>query len=134
ANQFLGDEFTLNGKVVHGDQLGRKIGFPTANLELSSKDKLIPALGAYAVMVRIREEMLSGMMNIGIRPTVSHENTVRIELNIFDFNSDIYGEQLEVYLLKRIRGEKKFSSIEELKDQLQLDESIVRNYILSERF
>lgn len=134
ANQFLGDEFTLNGKVVHGDQLGRKIGFPTANLELSSKDKLIPALGAYVVMVRIREEMLSGMMNIGIRPTVSHENTVRIELNIFDFNSDIYGEQLEVYLLKRIRGEKKFSSIEELKDQLQLDESIVRNYILSERF
>lgn len=117
ANFLLGYEFNFEGIVVKGDQRGRTIGFPTANLEFTNEEKITPGNGVYAV--RINNE-LKGMMNIGVRPTVDGTKTT-IEVNIFNFSEDIYGEKIRVYVKGFLRGEKKFSGIEELKMQLEKD-------------
>lgn len=122
ANKYLGEPFSLNGKIIKGKQLGRTIGYPTANIELLSSLKIIPKKGVYLVKIKINQIEYSGMMNIGTRPTVSNSNDVSIEVNIFNFNNDIYGEEVEVSILKKIRDEKKFDSIEKLKNQLKEDE------------
>jgi riboflavin kinase/FMN adenylyltransferase len=125
ANKALGRRFCLDGVVVHGDRRGRKLGFPTANLELSYEHKIMPADGVYAVHVLRDEERLYGMMNIGIRPTFG--GTTRIaEVHILNFDKDIYDESLRIEFLDRIRGEIRFSGPDELIAQLRTDEHTCR--------
>ena len=122
ANQFLGNPYTLSGVVVHGEKLGRQLGFPTANIKIADWYKLIPANGVYAVKVIIEEKTYIGMLNIGNRPTVKGEG-VTIEVNIFNFNADIYTKQIKVEFYERIRVEQKFDNLNELKHQLTIDKN-----------
>lgn len=121
ANQMLGYEYSLLGVVVAGNQLGRTIGFPTANMQLYEPLKLVPGNGVYKVRVEAVGRILAGMCNIGLRPTVSHDTRLTIETNIFDFDEDIYGLPIKVTFLRKIRDEHRFSSISELKAQLEQD-------------
>ena len=123
ANQFLGYPYFFEGLVIEGNKLGRTIGYPTANLHIASEEKLIPGNGVYAVRVRGLESgvwSLEGMMNIGVRPTVDGKKRV-IEVNIFDFDEDIYGQTLQVQVHHYLRGEVTFNGLDELKQQLQKD-------------
>ncbi|MCU0419412.1 MAG: bifunctional riboflavin kinase/FAD synthetase [Cyclobacteriaceae bacterium] len=120
AHHFLGKPYSLTGRVVKGDRLGRVLGFPTANLQLDFAYKLIPAQGIYAVTVQHEALRYDGMLYIGNRPTVDGKRQV-IEVNIFDFDSDIYGESLQVNFVSLLRGDSRFSDLEELKHQLQRD-------------
>ena len=126
ANELLGYPFFFEGLVVEGDKLGRKLGYPTANLKVEEEEKLVPGNGVYAVEVGIpiaigkESKRLKGMMNIGVRPTLGGTRRV-IEVNIFDFDKDIYGKRLRVYVKKRLRDEQKFNGLEELKGQLSQD-------------
>lgn len=122
ANDFLGYDYFFSGKVVEGNKLGRTIGYPTANLQVEHEEKLIPGNGVYAVDVVITTESnrLKGMMNIGIRPTVGGSARV-IEVNIFDFDKEIYGANVKVYLKRKLRDEIKFTGLDALKEQLAKD-------------
>ncbi len=132
AESYLGEPFELYGKVIEGEALGRQIGFPTANLDVESDIKLIPATGVYAVNVLLNDgRIYEGMMNIGSRPTITDEKHVSIEVHLFDFIGDLYGEQVTVQLLSRFRDEQKFSSVDELTDQLKKDEEAIRSYFAS---
>ncbi len=132
AHDFLGYPFHLTGKVIKGDQLGRTLGYPTANLFIEETYKLIPADGIYAVRVKIESgenvNTLNGMAYIGHRPTLNGM-TRNIEVNIFDFNADIYGLSMRIDFLHFIRGDEKFNSLDELKAQLAKDETVVRNML-----
>lgn len=122
ANHYFGHEFTLHGTVVEGKQLGRKMGFPTANIESSDKHKIIPGYGVYAVKVEFDGKTFNGMLNIGTRPTFNKNADNRsIEVNIFDFSADIYGKKLTLCFVDKIRDEKKFPGIESLIEQLKKD-------------
>ena len=121
VNQFLGRPYELNGKVIKGNGVGRTIKYPTANIEIKEIYKLIPPKGVYLVKIYLGENKFSGMMNIGNRPTINGLNQT-IEVYIFDFNKDIYGKNLKVCFLKKIRKEKKFDSLPSLKSQLKKDE------------
>jgi len=139
ANQFLGYRYFFEGIVVKGNQLGRTIGFATANLEIEVSEKLIPADGVYAVGVIIKnhpklplKQMHDGMMNIGIRPTVDGTKKA-IEVHIFNFNEDIYDYTIQVCMLNYLRGEVKFSNIEMLTKQLQLDAENAKKEMASNR-
>ena len=124
ANSFLGYPFALHGTVVEGQKIGRKIQYPTANVETSDSDKIIPGFGVYAVKARIQEQWYHGMLNIGNRPTFNNNADQRsIEVHLFDFEADIYGAPIELVFYKKLREEQKFSSIEALKDQLALDKT-----------
>ena len=131
ANQFLGYPFTLSGTVIHGFKKGKEIGFPTANIDVNNPHKLIPAQGVYAVEVLINGKEYHGMLNIGLNPTVRSDNKQSVEVHLFDFNTEIYGEKVIIYFIKRIRSEQKFESLEMLKNQLSLDK-IASQQILSE--
>jgi len=128
SNQFLGWEYCLNGTVVKGDQLGRKIGFPTANIRINSDLKLIPAGGSYAVRVVHNNEHFEGMLNIGTRPTVDGTNQT-IEVNIFDFDKQIYGDDIRIKMVRLIRKENKFESLESLREQLILDQELAKKLL-----
>lgn len=121
ANRYLGYAYPFNGKVIKGRQLGRKIEFPTANLEIIPDRKLIPANGVYAVHVIVENAIFNGMMNIGFRPTVTDEKVRTIEVHIFDFDNDLYGKEIKVKMITRIRDEIRFNGIDELRDQLKKD-------------
>jgi len=128
ANKLLGYNYQLCGTVIHGNKLGRELGFPTANLMLKFKLKLIPADGVYMVKVIHNNKEYKGMMNIGYKPTV-HSQERTIEVHIIDFDSIIYGENIQVYLLERIRNEVSFMNIDELKQQLISDKKfVIENY------
>jgi riboflavin kinase/FMN adenylyltransferase len=120
ATHLLGRPYLLHGQVVQGDKLGRELGFPTANIEVDSHYKLIPNDGIYAVTVTHENKIYKGMLYIGPRPTVQGSQRV-IEVNLFDFNKDIYGDRLTVHFHQFIREDKKFDSLESLKRQLHLD-------------
>lgn len=122
ANTFLGYRYFFKGKVVEGNKLGRTIGYPTANLVIEDEEKLVPGNGVYAVTLRIgvKNAILNGMMNIGVRPTVNGTQRT-IEVHIFDFDEDIYGHYMRVCLSGFLRGELKFSDLEQLKEQLSKD-------------
>ena len=128
ANQYLGYNYSITGTIVKGKQLGRTIGFPTANIKIAEDYKLIPKNGVYIVKCNINEKHYFGMMNIGNRPTVDGTNTT-IEINIFDFDQEIYDEQITVEFLDFIRDEQKFDSIDELKNQIQKDKTTSLNYL-----
>lgn len=134
ANNLLGYPYAFEGYVVRGNQLGRTIGFPTANLHINDEEKLIPSNGVYAVKVKgacTNGALLNGMMNIGVRPTVDGHKKV-IEVNIFNFDQDIYDQTLIVQVFEFIRGEQKFDGLEALKIQLTQDKlqiaSILQKY------
>lgn len=124
ANSYLGYSYELHGRVVEGVQLGRKIGFPTANIEASEVAKLIPGYGVYAVRVRLKDAEYKGMLNIGSRPTFNQNADNRsIEVHLFDFNDSLYGKELTLVFADKIREERKFSGIEELTRQLHHDKA-----------
>ena len=128
VKEYLGHNYFLEGKVIKCKQLGRTIGFPTANIKID-KDMLIPKGGIYATKVYIDKEIYFGATNIGYNPTVNGKD-LSIETNILDFNKDIYGKNIKVEFLERIRDEKKFNSLEELKSQLEKDTTFVyKKYI-----
>ena len=134
AENFLGYPFHLTGKVIKGDQIGRKIGFPTANLFIEESYKLIPSDGIYAVRVDFKNgegnlKRANGMAYIGHRPTINGMSR-NIEVNIFDFKEDIYGQTIRLNFLEYMRDDQKFNSLEELKEQLSLDEIKARNLLL----
>lgn len=128
TNQYLGYNYSITGTVIKGKQLGRTIGFPTANLKIDENYKLIPKNGVYIVKCSINEKYYFGMMNIGNRPTVDGTNTT-IEVNIFNFDQEIYDKQITVEFLDFIRDEQKFDSIDDLKIQIQKDKSTSLQYI-----
>lgn len=120
ATHLLGRPYSICGRVVKGDKIGRLIGFPTANIEVDSAHKLIPADGIYAVSVLYERSLFGGMLYIGNRPTVGGKRKV-IEVNIFEFNKEIYGESLTIKFHQLIRTDSTFSDLEELKEQLKKD-------------
>lgn len=134
AQDFLGYPFQLTGKVIKGDQIGRKLGFPTANLYIEENYKLIPSDGIYAVSLEIMDpqslktEPATGMAYIGHRPTINAMSR-NIEVNIFDFDKDIYSQIIRINFLKYLRGDQKFDSLEELKNQLKKDETAARAFL-----
>jgi riboflavin kinase/FMN adenylyltransferase len=121
ASKLLGYPYQLSGKIVKGDQLGRKFGFPTANLAIEEGYKLIPSNGVYAVRVYTNGKQAKGMMNIGYKPTVSSSKQKTIEVHIFDWQQDIYGEEMKVEFIDRIREEIKFDSKDQLIARLHID-------------
>lgn len=121
ANEYLGYSYFFEGLVIEGNKLGRTIGYPTANLHINAEDKLIPGNGVYAVEITHNDLLYYGMMNIGLRPTVDGKKRV-IEVNIFDFNKDIYGQELLIAIRYYLRGEVKFNGLDELKAQLKTDQ------------
>lgn len=125
ANALLGYRYPITGEVVPGERLGRQIGFPTANLRLDDERKLLPAPGVYAIEATVGNETRRGFLNIGTRPTVSASGRLSIEAHLFDFDRDLYGLPVTLSLLDRLRGERKFESIEELQRQLLLDKQRV---------
>ncbi|MEG8946037.1 bifunctional riboflavin kinase/FAD synthetase [Rosettibacter firmus] len=121
VNLFLGRNYSIIGKVVEGAKRGKMLGFPTANIQLNDSNKAIPAGGVYAVNVKLRDQNYSGIMNIGKRPTFESNNHTVLEVNLFDFNDNIYNEIIQVDFIKRIRDEKKFESKDELINQIKYD-------------
>lgn len=120
ASEYLGRPYSFNGTVVEGDKIGRTLGYPTANISVAAGYKLIPADGVYAVEVAVNEQILKGMLYIGNRSTLDGDQR-RVEVNIFDFNGNLYNKELCIFLIRQIRTELKFSSLDALKDQLHLD-------------
>ena len=122
ATHFLGHTYSISGRVVMGDKLGRLLGYPTANIEIDTSYKLIPADGIYAVTIEYGHHRYQGMLYIGNRPTVNGVKR-NIEVNIFDFDRDIYGDSLTIFFHKFIRGDMKFDDLEQLKTQINSDKS-----------
>ncbi|WP_432672262.1 bifunctional riboflavin kinase/FAD synthetase [Flavobacterium sp. SM2513] len=131
ANEYLGYNYFFSGTVIHGKKLGRTIGFPTANLKIEESYKLIPAIGVYAVKCFVGNEIIHGMLNIGTNPTVECQK-LSIEVHLFDFDEDLYGQKIRVELIKRIRDEQKFASVDELKAQLHKDQLFARQLFENE--
>jgi riboflavin kinase/FMN adenylyltransferase len=121
AEKMLGYHYTLSGKVIHGLHLGRKLGFPTANIAVDDAEKLIPEDGIYAVMVNLDSKKYKGMLYIGSRPSIDTGFGKTIEVNIFDFSDDIYGQKIKVEFIDFIRADIKFDSLIELSQQLKKD-------------
>jgi len=128
ANKYLDYDYFLNGTIVKGKQLGRTIGFPTANIHIEEDYKLIPKIGVYVVKAIVNQEIVFGMMNIGFNPTVNGDKQT-IEVHLFDFDKDIYDQNIEVSLLHYIREEQKFSSVDALKEQLNQDKTVALDFV-----
>lgn len=120
ANNYLGYPYSLSGKVIHGNQIGRTIGFPTANIQMADTFKLIPKKGVYVVRCLIKDQLVKGVMNIGNRPTVDG-TSLSIEVHLLDFDATLYGFEISVYLLDFIRKEQKFENLEALTSQIEDD-------------
>jgi riboflavin kinase/FMN adenylyltransferase len=127
AREFLGRPFKVRGEVIKGQQLGKKIGFPTANL-LTEEDQILPLRGVYSGIVRVKSEEYNAVINVGRKPTIGNFEKDIVEAHILNFDRHIYGEFIEVFFLERIRDEKKFDSLEELKKQIELDCSLAAQY------
>jgi len=122
AAVLLGYNYLLSGEVVKGKQIGKSLGFPTANIKVNNEYKLIPLKGVYAVLVHVNGVKYKGMLNIGVRPTFDESNSLSIEVNLFDFENDLYGQTLKIIFVERIRDEKTFESSDDLVTQLKKDE------------
>ncbi len=120
AKSYLGYDYRISGEIVKGNSIGTKIGFPTANLQVLDKKKLVPKRGVYLVYTYLEKKLIHGMMNIGVKPTLNNTKE-SIEINLFDWRKDIYGKSIDVFLKKFIRDERKFVSLEKLSDQLKSD-------------
>ena len=124
ANAFLGYEYSIMGKVVKGNEIGRKIGFPTANIQIEDKYKLIAAQGVYACKVEWKGQIFKGMGNIGTRPTLE-QHKLTTEVHIFNFDKEIYNDNITIFFLDRVRDEIKFSDLNALRNRLLKDKQIV---------
>lgn len=131
ANRLLGYPFQLRGRVIKGEQIGRKMGYPTANILPDHPKKLIPHSGIYAVKASIGSDILEGMLYIGDRSTVSDKNKQSVEVHLFDFSDDIYGKQVTIHFYKRVRGDEKFKNITELREAIGLDSNAVKSFFRS---
>lgn len=130
ANSFLGDYFELGGQVVHGKELGRSIGFPTANISIDNDIKLLPKNGVYAVRVMLENSAeFFGVLNIGTRPSVDSSDKISVEVYILDFDQEIYGQYITLKMLKFVRNEKNYENLSNLKSQIAKDEKLVRSWI-----
>jgi len=129
ANTYLGYNYSITGTVILGNQIGKKIGFPTANIEIDDKHKLIPANGVYAVYINIESIIYKGMANIGTRPTLNLKEK-SFEVHIFNFDNEIYNKSITVKFIDRIRDEYKFSDLDALKTQLAIDKNNALNILL----
>lgn len=129
ATLFLNRYYSITGKVVDGKKLGKTIGYPTANIEVVNNDKLIPANGIYAVKVTHLNTVYNGMLSIGNNPTIANAKW-SIEVNIFDFDKTIYGDELTIYFIARMRDEVKFGDLNDLKMQLKADESEAKGILI----
>lgn len=123
AAHMLGRPYTLKGTVVHGEKLGRTIGYPTANIEPLDADQVLPANGIYAIRAIHENITYNGMLSIGYNPTVTDKKELKTEANLFDFDKDIYGDTLEIAFIRKLRDEQKFASLAALKDQLHKDKN-----------
>ncbi|NBC28101.1 MAG: bifunctional riboflavin kinase/FAD synthetase [Bacteroidetes bacterium] len=132
ASEFLGRYYILNGTVVHGDKRGKQIGYPTANIQIEMSKKVIPKEGVYAVWARVDDEYHPGMMNIGNRPTFDGTE-IKMETHIFSFDEDIYGKEIQVQFVKRIREEKKFNGVDPLMKQLEKDQKKAKEILKTKR-
>ena len=130
ANEYLGEKFELTGTIVHGQAIGKTIGFPTANIQVNSALKLIPGNGVYAVDVRVKDSHYFGMLNIGNRPTINENADRTIEVHILDFSGEIYAEEITVKFIDKLRDEKQFIDLQELQNQLKEDEKFIRTKYL----
>lgn len=128
AAELMGSPFVLQGTIVKGQQIGRTIGYPTANIDLENDEKICPKNGVYAAKAYVGDRTVFGVMNIGTRPTVANNGRVTIEIHLFDFQEEIYDRHLKVEVMQHIRDEKRFESIEDLKHQIQADEITARTY------
>ena len=126
ANRLLTYNYTLSGKIVEGKQVGRTIGFPTANMKVWEKYKVVPLLGVYAVLVHFQNRVLEGMLYIGKRPTLHNDPEISVEVNIFDFDDDLYNQSLTVEFIDFIRGDEKFDNVQELIDSIHRDKENVK--------
>ncbi|HAD30055.1 MAG TPA: bifunctional riboflavin kinase/FAD synthetase [Methylophaga sp.] len=127
AEKLLGRPYRMSGRVAHGDKRGRKMGYPTANIHLHRAK--VPLNGVYAVQLYgIDEEPVNGVANIGVRPTISGSDKALLEVHLFDFKRDIYGEHVQVYFLKKLREEQKFASLEQLIEQIHIDSAQAKNF------
>ncbi len=133
ANLMLGYSYNLTGKVVQGDKIGKKIGFPTANIEIADKNKLIPSFGVYAVRAEINSKPYNGMLYIGTRPTLP-SGKFTVEVNLFDFDKNIYNENITVYFIEKVRGDIKFDNIEALKNQISNDKITIKEVLAKNKF
>jgi riboflavin kinase/FMN adenylyltransferase len=129
ANEFLGYRYSVSGKVIKGQELGRSIGFPTANLEPDESYKLIPGNGVYSVAVEHEAKVYRGMANLGNRPTVSDSEDRILEVNLFEFDGDLYEKEIKVTFVDRIRDEIKFDSLDQLRAQLQKDATVADRHL-----
>jgi riboflavin kinase/FMN adenylyltransferase len=126
GNAMLGHSFLIDGTVVDGQKIGRKMNFPTANVALKEPLKILPANGVYSAKIHVKGKDYDGMLNVGIRPTVDgRADDTTVECHIFDFDDNVYGEEINVYPLNFVREERKFESIEALAAQLQKDKEHV---------
>lgn len=122
ANQMLGYSFPMKGQVIHGQKLGRDLGFPTANIQIRDPKKIIPKIGIYAVEVLVHQSHYRGMLYIGHRPSIGQAETLSIEVHIFDFSQDIYDQFITLFLKAYIREDQQFENLSDLQAQLQLDQ------------
>ena len=129
ACELLGHYFSIEGIVVKGHQLGSQIGFPTANIQVQEEDKLIAQNGVYAVKAYFNDKIVNGMLNIGIRPTIDDGEHKTIEVNLFEFDGDIYGEKVKLDLIQRVRAEQKFEGLSQLVEQLKMDKEVVEKIL-----
>jgi riboflavin kinase/FMN adenylyltransferase len=126
AGKALGYPYFVTGSVVKGNKLGRKLGYPTANIEISEPLKLLPRNGVYAVLTRLEDKVYEGMLSVGVRPTIEpNPNRKVVEVNLFGFEGDLYGRKIKVAFLDWLRCEKKFDSLDELKQQIAVDKEEV---------
>jgi riboflavin kinase/FMN adenylyltransferase len=129
ANTFLTYPYNFEGMVVKGNQIGRTLGYPTANIQPTDSLKLIPGIGIYAVQIDIEGKLYGGMMSIGKRPTVEDTEQITIEVHVFDWSEDLYGQRIRIYMIAKMRNEEKYNGLEELKQQLILDEKQARELL-----
>jgi len=128
ANTYLGYSYLLSGKIIKGEGIGRRINYPTINLYIEEGYKLIPKIGVYIVKTEIETRVVFGIMNIGFRPTLDGKHQT-IEIHLLDFHGNLYGKKMQIHVLKRLRDEKKFDSMESLTEQIKKDEETARDWI-----
>lgn len=133
ANLLLTYPYSLSGKVVSGYKIGQTIGFPTANLQPENPEKLIPSNGVYAVTIQTEDDLYDGMLNIGCRPTINNGETISIEVNIFNFDQNLYNQRITIRFIQRIRNEIQFQGIDALIEQLKRDKQTVEDIFIKMR-
>lgn len=128
VQKLLGNFYRMEGEIVKGDQIGRTLGFPTANFKLFESNKIIPSHGVYLVHFFWNKQQFNGVMNIGVRPTLDQKPELRLEIHLLDFNAQLYGEKVKIEIIEKLRDEKKFANLEELKIQISKDVQIAHTF------